>query len=144
MITVHLHTPESPDVEEHAVAALSDAEAINLPSQYFECAAEPIALHLVNELAYDAFRLAVSNGHILPENIRVRIHLKNKIIKGRLNRFGVLIDPLDKTTNMNFRSACDSQVEQILTNACSRIRREREAALKVGIKLNVTLHDPKL
>lgn len=142
MITIHLHTPECPEVGEYAVNALSDAESVELPKQYYEIT--EASIHLVNELAYDAFRLAVSNGHILPENIRARIHLKDRIIKGRINRFGVLVDPHDKNTNMNFHSACDAQIEQILMNAAGRIRREREAALQRDIKLTVTMHDNKL
>ena len=132
MITIHLHTPGSPSSVEYAVAALSDAEALNLPTTFLEPGLTT-TLHLVNELAYDAFRLAVVQGHIAPESIRVRIHTKDTVLRGRINRFGVFVDKHDSQADTRFHSAANHVIEEILMAASRRIRKERQENILASV-----------
>lgn len=117
MITIHLHTPESPDCEEYAVNALSDLECTRLPTQFYGSPPD-VSLHLVNELAYDAFRLAVAQGEISPANVRVRIHMQDRVIKGRINSYGVLL--ADDGSNPNFKSPSCSVSETIIISTVNK------------------------
>lgn len=87
VITLYLHLPGSPDLE-HGAYALSDGEAISLPSRYYGPDVDA-KLHLSNELSFDAFRLAIVEGHIPHENIRWRAFDHNGRHVGTFNRFGV-------------------------------------------------------
>ncbi len=114
------------------MAALSDAEALNLPTTFLEPGLTT-TLHLVNELAYDAFRLAVVQGHIAPESIRVRIHTKDTVLRGRINRFGVFVDKHDSQADMRFHSAANHVIEEILMAASRRLRKERQENILASV-----------
>ncbi len=128
MITIHYHLPGSLDVEEYAVNALSDSEAVSLPLRYYDPAAHE-RIDIVNEMAFDAFRLAVASDKINPANIRYRAHTPQGIVKGTFNEFGVPLKDVDD--GMNFKSpGCDLS-EQILMIACQKSKRVRMEKLRV-------------
>lgn len=128
MITIHYHLPGSPDVEEYAVNALSDSEAVSLPLRYCDPDAHE-RIDIVNELAFDAFRLAVASDKISPANIRYRAHTPKGIVKGTFNEFGVPLKDVDD--GINFASpGCDLS-EQILLIACQKSKRRRMEKLRV-------------
>lgn len=140
MLTIHLHTPECPDVTEYAVNALSDAESIALPKNYYGFLCESASLHLVNEIALNAFRLAVAQGQISPKSIRVRIHLKDTVLRARINKAGVLVAYGEKPMQVHFPSAGDEVVEEILLTAVRRrkgsLHAERTRKIKAIIQSN--------
>jgi hypothetical protein len=128
MITIHLHLPGSQDEQEYAVYALSDGEAVTLPSRY--CAPDAHeTIHFANEIAFNAFRLAVASDKISPTNIRWRAHTPEGVIKGRINEFGVpLTDDGERRT---FRSPGDTVIEELLITAAQKSKRIRMEKLRV-------------
>ena len=125
MITIHLHLPGSPNDLDHGAYALSDGEAISLPSRYSAPGADA-TLHISNALAFDAFRWAVVHGYIEPENIRWRVHDRDVIYRGLINRFGVPTDENGKHY-WPWKDPCNTMVEQILMAACRKSKAERLA-----------------
>lgn len=128
MITIHYHLPGSNDEQEYAVYALSDGEAVSLPLRYCEPDAHE-TLHIVNEIAFDAFRLAVASDKINPANIRYRAHTSEGIIKGSFNEFGVPLKDVDD--GMNFKSPSCDLSEQTLMIACQKSKRRKMEKFRV-------------
>lgn len=128
MITIHLHLPGCPDEQEYAVYALSDGEAVSLPLRYCEPDAHD-SIHFSNEIAFQAFRLAVAQDKILPANIRWRTHSAQGIQKGRFNEFGVPVDYEGKVTY--FFSPGDKLCEELLITACQKSKRRKMEKLRV-------------
>uniref|UniRef100_A0AB39CDI0 Uncharacterized protein n=1 Tax=Pseudomonas phage HRDY3 TaxID=3236930 RepID=A0AB39CDI0_9VIRU len=124
MITIHLYLPGSPNDLDHGAYALSDGEAISLPARYYAPEAD-VTLHLANEIAFDAFRLAVAQGHIEPTNIRWRVHSATEIFRGTINRFGVPCNE-DGKQWQPWKSPGDHQVEEIMMAAYHKKKRERQ------------------
>lgn len=133
MITIHLHLPGSPNDLDHGAFALSDGEAISLPSRY--CAPDADAtLHISNEIAFDAFRWSVVHGYIQPDNIRWRAHDVDTVYRGLINRFGVPTDENGKQY-WPWKSPGDNLAEQILMAACRKSKAEREARNKYPLHI---------
>lgn len=129
MITVHLHLPGSNDEQEYAVYALSDGEAISLPSRYCEPDAHE-SIHVANEIAFDAFRLAVAQDKILHTNIRWRCHGPNGVTKGVFSRFGVPLTA-DGSRHGEYRSPGNELVDQILMTAAQKSKHEKMEKIRV-------------
>lgn len=122
MITVHLHLPGSHDEAEYAVYALSDGEALSLPSRYYAPDAHE-TIHIANEIAFDAFRLAITQEKISHENIRWRMHDAHGIQKGIFSKYGV---PLTRAgEHARYKSPGNTVVEEILITTAQRSKHER-------------------
>jgi hypothetical protein len=127
VITVHLHLPGSNDEAEYAVYALSDGEALSLPLRYCVPDAHE-TIHIANEIAFDAFRLAIAQEKIDHTNIRWRMHDKDGIKKGVFSRFGV---PLTRDgQHARFTSPGNHVVEQILITTAQKLKREKMEKLR--------------
>jgi hypothetical protein len=120
VITIHLHLPGSQDEAEYAVYALSDGEALSLPSRYFAPDAHE-TIHIANEIAFDAFRLAITQEKISHTNIRWRMHDANGIQKGVFSEYGVPLTR-DGKQHAQYHSPGNRVVEEILMTTSQRLR----------------------
>ena len=123
MITIRLYLPGCTS-EDAGAFALSDGEAISLPALYYDQCDQNVVVPISNEIAFDAFRLAIAEGKIPHDKIRWRTYDADGVVRGTFSRFGVPMDATG-TKQHHIYSPHNNTVEKILMTAVQKKKREQ-------------------